>query len=294
MAISAHAQLFPARPDVTYVADTAHVLTAQDSATITKESKALLKATGAPIVVATVKSLASENAQNLGVEKYAQKMFDTWHIGSKNNNRGILIVLAKDDHKARIEFGKSWAHKYDGRANGIMQSIMIPHFRSGNYSQGLTKGVIALANLAKGIKAALPTRVTQAPTPVYIDQTSHGSLPVTYSGEPSSSPFDFPAGSQGFNPTWVLGPIAFMLFPFLIVIALIASSAKRGTLRSGARSNWNDPNRTFNDPFSNSHHHHHDFGSSNSSSTSDSTSSSSSSSSDSGGSSGGGGSTGSW
>jgi len=306
LALMAHGQLFPARPDSTYVADAAHVLSAEDSAAITKESQSLLKATGAPIVVATVKSLSAVDASELGIERYARRMFDNWHIGSKASNRGILIVLAREDHKARIEFGKTWAHKYDRQAQSIMQSIMIPQFRGGHYSKGLTDGVHALVALAKGIKATKSGQIA-AVSPPFGAQTdiSHnytsGSTSFYPSENPSfNSPFEPPSGTGSFGPGLLfLVPLACLGLPFIAFIALISSAFNRRRRGYGGQSDW-DPNSNTPPPFSpldqhHHHHHHHNhssFGIDNSSSSS-SPDSSSSGGFDSG-SSGGGGSTGSW
>jgi len=162
---SSQAQLFPARPDDTFVADTANLISPQGKIEITQSSRDLLQQTGAPIVVVTVPSLASVNAKDIGIEAYAHQMFDTWRIGSRYANHGILLVVAKDDRKARIELGSDWDHRYDGDSHKIMTSDILPAFKRGDYSTGIVNGVHAL-------KKMTTTAASESGTPDSDDDSS--------------------------------------------------------------------------------------------------------------------------
>lgn len=152
----ARAQLFPPRPTDTYVVDSANLISPADKQTITAASKELLRESGAPIVVATVTSLAAVQAKDMGIEAYAHKMFDSWGIGSKSANHGILLLVAKDDHKARIELGGDWDHRYDGDSHQIMNGTVLPQFKQGHYSQGIVAGVQALKRMTEQAASETP------------------------------------------------------------------------------------------------------------------------------------------
>jgi len=144
---TSRAQLFPERPEGTYIADMANLIKPEDRTQITQAAQDLLQQTGAPIVVATVPSLATVKADDIGIEAYAHKMFDTWRIGKSSANHGILLVVAKDDHKARIELGGDWGNRYDNDSHQIMTSDILPAFKRGDYSGGIVKGVQALKQM---------------------------------------------------------------------------------------------------------------------------------------------------
>lgn len=153
---TSRAQLFPERPEGTYIADMANLIKPEDRAQITQAAQDLLQQTGAPIVVATVPSLATVKADDIGIEAYAHKMFDTWHIGKSSANHGILLVVSKDDHKARIELGGDWGNRYDSDSHQIMKSDILPAFKRGDYSGGIVSGVQALKQMTLTAAAESP------------------------------------------------------------------------------------------------------------------------------------------
>ncbi|AIE85796.1 TPM domain-containing protein [Fimbriimonas ginsengisoli] len=188
LVVAAGAQTYPARPDGSFVADGAGLLKEPDKADITLRSRSVLKTTGAPIVVATVPSLASVGAQAIGIEAYAHKLFDTWGIGSKHANHGILLLVAKDDHKARIELGKDWEHRYDPDSHRIMVGTIIPRFKQGDYSAGIRDGVRDLDNMLRTAAAETPGSAA----PAMVDYQEGES-----SDDSSSSIGSFAAGFGG-------------------------------------------------------------------------------------------------
>jgi len=104
--------------------------------------------TGAPIVVATFPSLRQVGAQNIGIERYSTELFNRWRIGRNDANGGILLLVARDDRKVRIELGRDWRHDYDGAARKINQTVILPAFKRGDFSGGIVSGTEALAQMA--------------------------------------------------------------------------------------------------------------------------------------------------
>lgn len=95
------------------------------------------KDTGTEIAVATVKSLEGED-----VETYAVKLFEKWKIGKKGTDNGLLLLIAKDDRKIRIEVGYGLEQYItDGRAGEIIRNEISPEFKKENYEGGTMAGV---------------------------------------------------------------------------------------------------------------------------------------------------------
>lgn len=132
-----------------YYVDEANLITEVDRKKIDALATALYDEKKTPIFVVTVSSLASYQAQELGVEKFTQQVFDQWGIGSQSLNYGMLLLVSKEDRKARIEFGKAWQHRYDAEADTIMQDVLVPAFKKANYSAGIVDATTELDHLAR-------------------------------------------------------------------------------------------------------------------------------------------------
>lgn len=142
-------QTFPAPPGQhDFILDEAGLIHLQDAQQIKNLCEELLKKESIPIVVVTIPSLAKYDASD--IESYARALFDHWGIGSQTNNYGILLLVSLGDRKARIELGAAWAGTKDETARMIMDDIIIPNFKKGDYSAGILQGVQALETLARG------------------------------------------------------------------------------------------------------------------------------------------------
>src|SRR5919201_704123 len=127
----------PAPPALTGpVNDFATVIDSASQAEIDRRSRALLEATGDVIVVATVPTY-----QPYGdINEYAVKMFENGGrgIGEKGKDNGVLIVVAVNDRKVKIEVGYALEEFItDGYAGDTIRELMIPEFRQGRYGAGL-------------------------------------------------------------------------------------------------------------------------------------------------------------
>ena len=146
---SAPAQMFPTRPmEGEFIIDEAGLIQPADREQIKRISAALLKERGNPIIVVTIPSLAKYGA--FDVESYALGMFNAWGIGTRAQSKGILLLVAVEDRKARIELGQGYAHAKDDVAQEIMQDVIVPSFKQGNYSAGILQGVEELDQMARG------------------------------------------------------------------------------------------------------------------------------------------------
>ena len=141
---------YPARADRA-VNDFAGLLSPGTASRLEGFSRALRGKTGDAVVVATVKSIAPET-----VEGYAVKLFEKWGIGEKDKDNGVLILVAAEERKTRIEVGYGLEGIIpDAAASQIIRNLMLPAFREGNYDRGVdlaVQAVIGKIAEARGIK----------------------------------------------------------------------------------------------------------------------------------------------
>lgn len=196
-----------------WILDLAGVIDDADRAEIEATQQKVNADYGAPIVVVTVTRLSDYGATPGELETFARSWFDTWAIGSADQNTGMLMLVSLEDRKARIELGADWGHDWDGHAARIMSGDMIPQFKAGDYSEGIKSGVVSLASMAEMGPDATPPAVTMS--------------------NPVSSPSPFP---------WFLilvigGPIAFVIF-MIVITGGGSSSSGSSWSSSSSSSSW--------------------------------------------------------
>lgn len=102
--------------------------------------------TSTQIVIVTEESL--EGADPF---EYAQRLATEWGIGGAGNDNGILIYVSKLDRQVRIQTGQGTeGFLPDITAKRIIENIIVPAFRSGNYYQGLDRATDAIMDLGRG------------------------------------------------------------------------------------------------------------------------------------------------
>jgi uncharacterized protein len=119
------------------VVDRAEILSAADEARIVAKSDALERATGHQFVVVTVPTLGGH-----AIEEYSQALGNSWRVGRKGANDGVLLVVAPTERKVRIEIGKALeATLTNAEAQRIIDTDILPAFRSGDFVRGIDGGV---------------------------------------------------------------------------------------------------------------------------------------------------------
>ena len=146
-----------------FVLDLADLLSPGDEQAIRARCAKLDKETATPIIVVTIKSMADHGGRGMRIETFARLLFDQWGVGyakvnNKNWNTGILLLVSRDDRKARIELGAGWKHDKDDICSKIMEGLIIPKFKSEDFPGGILAGVAALDNMAHGLKIPKPSR----------------------------------------------------------------------------------------------------------------------------------------
>jgi uncharacterized protein len=128
------------------VVDNAQILTPATRARLTAALKAHEEATGNQIAVLTVATIQPES-----IEDYAVTVFQSWKLGQKGKDTGVLVVVVPQDRKVRIEVGYGLEPTLtDGAAGQIIRALMTPAFKNGDYDKGVEDGVAAIVAKLEG------------------------------------------------------------------------------------------------------------------------------------------------
>src|SRR5580693_8527749 len=128
------------------VVDQAGVMTPESRTAVEAKLKDLEDKSGIQLVVATVKSLEGGD-----IETYANQLFRTWKLGQAQKNNGVLLLVAPNEHKVRIEVGYGLEGTLtDALSSVIISSAIIPQFKSGDFSGGIERGVDGIISVLNG------------------------------------------------------------------------------------------------------------------------------------------------
>ncbi len=119
------------------VVDEAKILSPVTSADLERKLADLEQKSGIQLVVATVPSLGGEE-----IEPYANELFRAWKLGETKKNNGVLLLIAPNERRVRIEVG----YGLEGTLTDAVSSIIIsnaiaPRFKAGDFNGGVTRGV---------------------------------------------------------------------------------------------------------------------------------------------------------
>jgi uncharacterized protein len=173
--ISSHAEAVASLPQPTdYVSDYAHVLSPEAIAHLDSICQQLDHSqANAQIAIVTVHSLDGDDAAD-----YATQLYDKMKIGTKGVDRGVLVLLAVDDHKRFIEVGYGLEGILpDGKVGDIGRD-MVPDLQASDYDGAVTLAVGEVAKvIADDAKITLSQeQPTDVPQPVQQDGGGMGKL----------------------------------------------------------------------------------------------------------------------
>lgn len=156
-----------------FIRDLAELITPEDEQKIRQLCDKLLTEKATPILVITIESMAQHGGEGLRIETFATLLFDQWGIGhatleGEDWNTGILLLVSRDDRKARIELGAGWGRREDALARQIMDDQIIRHFKQGQFSQGIVAGVEALDKMARKLELPAAASGPAQPTPWWV------------------------------------------------------------------------------------------------------------------------------
>ena len=136
------------------VVDTTGTLDAAQTRQLVQQAIDLQQRKGSQLQVLIVPTTQPED-----IAQYTTRVFDTWQIGRKGLDDGVLLVVAKDDRRVRIEPGYDLEGAVpDAVANRIIQEYIAPSFRRGDYAGGISEATAVLSRLIEG--EALPPPVS--------------------------------------------------------------------------------------------------------------------------------------
>ena len=136
------------------VVDQADMLDAATESRLTETLAAFERKSSDQIVVATIESLDGEP-----IEDFANRQFRAWRLGQAGENNGVLLLVAKNDRKMRIEVG----YGLEGTLTDLLSSLiindtMVPFFRAGDFNGGVSAAVNDIITVLEGNAAELEAR----------------------------------------------------------------------------------------------------------------------------------------
>lgn len=141
LAIPAFAQTFP--PLSGRVVDQAQILSPAQAADLDAKLTRLEQQSGRQMVVATVASL-----ENYPIEDYGYRLGRAWGLGDKKANDGLILLVAPNDRKVRIEVGYGLEPIVtDALSSVIIQRRILPRFKAGDMPGGIAAATDALVQL---------------------------------------------------------------------------------------------------------------------------------------------------
>lgn len=144
--VSAFGQDFlPERP-TGMVNDFADMLSSTEERRLEQKLRSYRDTTTNAFVIATIESL-----QNYPIEDVALQLHNSWNIQYEERGNGVLILISEQDREMRIEVGYGLEGAIpDIMANRIINDIMTPSFRAGDFFGGLDQATNVLIDLAAG------------------------------------------------------------------------------------------------------------------------------------------------
>ncbi|MCP1363279.1 YgcG family protein, partial [Halomonas sp. BBD45] len=163
-ALGAQAQQTPEFPELTgRVVDQAEILDSQTESRLTQMLAAHEQATTEQVVVVTLPDL-----QGQAIEEYGYQLGRQWGIGQEGEDNGALLIVAMDERAIRIEVGYGLEGRLtDAQASLIINRIISPAFRQGDYEQGITQATEAIIQVLGGepLEGQGPAARESAPEP---------------------------------------------------------------------------------------------------------------------------------
>ncbi len=183
------------------VVDKADIFSSSEKQQMVQALLELEKRTSAQLALLTVPDM-----DGLTIEDFSMRAAEKWRLGQKDRDNGVLIVLAMEEKKVRIEVGYGLEGSLtDAKSGYIIRNVMLPYFRKGNFAQGLYRGTEAVAGIITGSSDISPQELAR-----YQKKAGHSS-----------------SGGGGFTFFVVL------LFMIFMNLGRMAGGRRRGGLLTG-------------------------------------------------------------
>ena len=150
-AFDVHAEI-PVPKLTARVIDQTGSLTAPERDALEAKLKAFEAQRGSQVAVLLVPSIGTET-----IEEFAGRVTDEWKLGRKGVDDGVLLVVAKQERKLRIQTGRGVQGTLtDALSKRIVSDIIAPRFRNGDFAGGIDAGVDAIMKAIEGEQLPLP------------------------------------------------------------------------------------------------------------------------------------------
>ena len=138
----------------TRVTDLTQTLSQAEKAQLEQKLAAFEQQKGSQIAVLIVPTTQPED-----IAQYSIRVVDAWKLGRKGVGDGVLLLIAKDDHKMRIEVGRGLEGAIpDLYAKRIISEDIAPKFKKGDFVGGLNAGIEKLIGLVNGEALPAPSK----------------------------------------------------------------------------------------------------------------------------------------
>lgn len=128
------------------VTDQTNMLDAATRQALEAKLAAFEQAKGSQIAVLIVATTEPE-----AIEQYSIRVVDSWQLGRRDVDDGVLLLFAMQDRAMRIEVGRGLEGAIpDAIAKRVIAEVITPHFQAGNFAAGIDAGVSALIKLVDG------------------------------------------------------------------------------------------------------------------------------------------------
>jgi uncharacterized protein len=128
------------------VVDKAGILSSREEQELEQILIAFQNQTSAQMAILTVDSLRGES-----LEGYSMEVADEWKLGQTGRDNGILLLVAMDERKVRLEVGYGAEGSLtDIKSGFIIREQILPSFKSGNYYEGIKQGVLSATGIVAG------------------------------------------------------------------------------------------------------------------------------------------------
>src|SRR5476649_1033538 len=127
------------------IVDQANIISAETRNAIEPKLVDLETKSGIQLVVATLTSLEGQE-----IEPYANELFRSWKLGEKAKNNGVLLLVAPNDRRVRIEVGYGLEGTLtDALSKVIITNAIAPRFKAGDFSGGISRGVDDIVKIGR-------------------------------------------------------------------------------------------------------------------------------------------------
>ena len=197
---------------------------------------------------AQVAVLIVATTQPEAIEQYSIRAADAWKLGRERSDDGALLIVAKDDRALRIEVGYGLEGALtDARSNRIIDEVIVPRFRAGDFAGGVDAGVDRMLSVIDGEELPPPDRARAPDAISGVEQL----LPFALFAIPAAGSLlrklfgrvlgPVLAGGVVFALIWVFTRAVLIALGFALFTALFAAFAGRsagGRFRGGRHAGW--------------------------------------------------------